>query len=101
MGKPKRRKCVCAGQAERGRSVHLPRVGIVHFAPSRESCEPFCAYYGPRGETCPLTTGLLEVRTLPTLPPVRFMACPAHRQAVEQRVQQFLDEIARLPAVKT
>src|SRR2546430_8363693 len=94
MGRPKRKRCARAG---RGRTVHMPRVGMVHFAPARESKRPFCAYYGPRGETCSTTTGLVEVRALPTLPPVRFMACPVHYKAVEQRVQRFLDEITHLP----
>jgi hypothetical protein len=72
------------------RQVHIPRVGVVQLAPSRESYTPFCAYYGPGGETCSQTTGLVTVWTLPGPPTCAYMACPLHYEAVYQQVQAFL-----------
>jgi hypothetical protein len=70
--------------------VRLPRVGVVQLAPARESRKPFCAYYGPRGETCPRTTDLKMVLMLPGPMAYTYMACPLHYEAVYQRVQIFL-----------
>jgi hypothetical protein len=73
-----------------GRRVRLGRVGVVQLAPARERCTPFCAYYGPAGETCASTTDLKTVWTLPGPPKYRYMACPLHYEAVYRQVQAFL-----------
>ncbi len=71
-------------------TVYFPRVGLVTFSSSRKSSTPFCAYYGPDGETCPQVTELKTVFVLPSVPPVKYMACPLHYDAVDQAVQRFL-----------
>ena len=76
--------------------MHIPSVGPVQLAPARESVTPFCAYYGPRGETCSSTTGLRVVGTLPATPPVKYMACPLHYEAVDQILQRFLSSLEQL-----
>ena len=83
-------------QAMRTHTVRFPRVGFVQLAPSRESTTPFCAYYGPKGEMCSNTTGLETVFTLPSSPPVKYMACPLHYDAVYQMVQTFLTNLEHL-----
>lgn len=77
-------------QRIRTHSTYFPRVGVVQLAPSRESVTPFCAYYGPEGETCVTTTGLKTVFTLPSSLPYAYMACPLHYDAVSDMVQRFL-----------
>jgi len=68
----------------------------VQLSPSRESETPFCAYYGPDGETCAGTTGLETVFMLPSTPAVKYMACPLHYDAVYQMGQAFLARLATL-----
>jgi hypothetical protein len=80
-----------------GRRVRLPRVGIVQLAPARASRTPFCAYYGPAGETCSQTTGLKMVWRLPGPPTCIYMACPRHYEEVHQMVQAFLARLAIVP----
>ncbi len=68
----------------------------VHLAPSRSSTTPFCAYYGPHGETCDVTNDLRWVWRLPGLPgelPRGYMACPRHYAHVEQAVERFLASV--------
>jgi hypothetical protein len=77
-------------QKKKTHTVLVRGVGFVKLAPSRESHTPFCAYYGEGGETCSNTTGLKIVGTLPTVPPVRYMACPVHYDHVRQAMQGFL-----------
>jgi hypothetical protein len=81
MSKPRSR--------QRGQ-VRLARVRVVQLAPARESRTPFCAYYGPAGETCSQTTGLKVVWRLPGPPTYMYMACPLHYVAVQQMVLAFL-----------
>jgi hypothetical protein len=95
MSKPKRSK----GQQQQKQKAHMvcfPHVGLVRLAPSRESKTPFCAYYGPNGETCSEGTELEMVFTLPSTPPVTYFACPLHYDAVYQKVQAFLVRLATL-----
>jgi hypothetical protein len=79
-----------------GRRAYLPRVGVVQLAPSRESTTPFCAYYGPGGETCSQTTGLKTVWRLPGPQTCIYMACPRHYEAVHQQVQAFLARLVNI-----
>ncbi len=79
-----RQKC------RQGRRKRILRVEMVQLAPARESRTPFCAYYGPVGETCLQTTNLKTVLTLPGPPAYVYMACPQHYAAVHQMVQAFL-----------
>jgi hypothetical protein len=79
-----------------GRQERIPRVRMVQLAPSRASLTPFCAYYGPAGETCASTTGLVTVLTLPGPPVYVYMACPRHYEAVQQMVQAFLARLAHM-----
>ncbi len=68
-------------------------VVTVHLAPSRQSTTPFCAYYGPQGQTCSVTDNLRWVWRIPGPPgalPRGYMACPEHYAAVEQAVTRFL-----------
>jgi hypothetical protein len=92
MNKQKRNKSKHQ-QKKKRYTVHLPHVGAVTFAPSRQSMTPFCAYYGPNGETCTEVTELKGVFTLPSTPPVKYFACPLHYQAVYQMVQGFLAKL--------
>ncbi len=65
----------------------------VQLAPSRQSTTPFCAYYGPHGETCSATDNLRWVWQLPGSPGELlrgYMACPDHYAEVEQAVTRFL-----------
>ena len=93
MGKQQRKK---RKQTGRRHMVHIPPVGLVRLAPARESKTPFCAYYGPHGETCSSTTRLSVVRTLPGTPPVQYMACPLHYETVDQIIQRFLTRLEHL-----
>lgn len=77
-------------QKKKKHTVYFPQVGLVILPPSRESPTPFCAYYGPDGQTCSEERGLQEVSTLPCRPPITFLACPLHYEAVHQMVQAFL-----------
>jgi hypothetical protein len=77
-----------------GKQARLRRVGMVQLAPSRASRTPFCAYYGPGGETRCQTTGLKTVFTLPGPPLHVYMACPQHYEAVRRMVQTFLARCA-------
>jgi hypothetical protein len=83
-------------QKKKRYTVRFPSVGLVTFPPSRRSPTPFCAYYGPNGETCTEVTGLEEVFTLPSMPPVKYFACPLHYGAVYQMVQAFLARLGTL-----
>ena len=76
------------------RQVRFLRAGIVQLAPARMSHTPFCAYYGPKGETCPQTVGLKTVWKLPGPPTCIYMACPLHYEAVSQQVRDFLARLA-------
>jgi hypothetical protein len=84
----RRQKC---GQERQARG---PRVGVVQLAPSRVSRTPFCAYYGPGGETCSQSRCLETVFTLPGPPLHVYMACPQHYEAVHRQVQAFLARCA-------
>lgn len=75
---------------KRRRMAYIKRVGVIRFAPARESEYPFCAYHRPDGEICTETTTLVVVGTLPSHPPITYMACPLHYDDVYQRVQAFL-----------
>lgn len=77
-------------------TVHFLHVGLVTFPPSRRSSTPFCAYYGPKGEICSRKTELEIVFILPSIPPVKYMACPLHYEAVNQVVQRFLARMEHL-----
>jgi hypothetical protein len=83
-------------QTQKAHTVRFPHVGLVTFPPSRESKTPFCAYFGPNGETCSEGTELEMVFTLPSTPPVTYFACPLHYDAVYQKVQAFLVRLATL-----
>ena len=89
----KKRKKGKPSQRGKAYTVSFPRVGRVQLAPARESQTPFCAYYGHHGETCSSTTGLEVVATLPSRPPIAYMACPLHYDAVSQIVQTFLEKL--------
>jgi hypothetical protein len=78
------------------RQVCLARVGVVQLAPARENRTPFCAYYGPAGETCPQTTELKTVWRLPGPPTYIYLACPRHYEAVHQMVQAFLARLVNI-----
>ncbi|HZO73468.1 MAG TPA: hypothetical protein VFB60_14810 [Ktedonobacteraceae bacterium] len=91
MGKQKRNK-----SRSKRYTVHLPHMGLVTFPPSRRSSTPFCAYYGPKGETCSQVTELEMVFILPSIPPVKYMACPLHYDAVDQVVQRFIARMEHL-----
>ena len=76
MGKRKRSK-----QTAVRHKVYLPSTdSVITFGPTtrENTTKPFCAYYGPNGETCPVTKGLAVVLSLPSIPPVMVMACPLH-----------------------
>lgn len=66
---------------------------MVELAPSRTSTTPFCAYYGPQGQTCSATTDLRLVGTLPGTPVYHYLACPLHYEAVSQLLQAFLADL--------
>lgn len=74
----------------REHTVNIPQVGFVTLLASRESNKPFCAWYGPNGETCSSTTMLAIVATLAGIPPVGYMACPLHFDEVRQSKERFL-----------
>ena len=78
---------------KKGHRIRVRCLGFVDLAPSRKSMTPFCAYYGPRGETCSNTTMLATVWTMP---PHTYMACPLHYEDVQQQVQRFLDSLEKL-----
>ncbi len=83
-------------QIKKRRTVVMAEVGLVTLCPARESEQPFCAYYGPHGETCS-SVNLLEIAgTLPSLPPIIYMACPLHYDEIHREVQQFLARLAQL-----
>src|SRR5258708_31484545 len=77
-------------QTQKAHTVRFSHVGWVQLAPARESKTPFCAYYGPNGETCAVVRGLERVFTLPSSPPVTYCACPLHYAEVHQKLQVFL-----------
>jgi hypothetical protein len=79
-------------------TVMVAQVGLVTLCPSRESEQPFCAYYGPNGETCASTSMLAIAGMLPSLPPVVYMACPLHYDEIHQTVERFLATLAHLDA---
>ncbi len=83
-------------QKEKRRTVHIPYIGTITLAPSRESTKEFCAYYGPEGETCDVTEKLATVWILPGTPPIKYMACPLHLADVERTVQRFLADLQAL-----
>ena len=83
-------------QIKKRRTVAMPLVGLVTLCPSRESEQPFCAYYGPNGETCACTTLLAVAGTLPSMPPVVYMACPLHYDEIHQTVERFLAALAHI-----
>ncbi|HLH78684.1 MAG TPA: hypothetical protein VKV29_00200 [Chthonomonas sp.] len=83
-------------KSRQGRRARIPRVGVVQLAPARESRTPFCAYYGPGGETCSLTSGLKTVWRLPGPPACIYMACPFHYEVVHQMVQAFLTRLVNI-----
>ncbi len=88
MGKKKRKK-----QTAVRHQVYLPTTDrILTFGPTtRENTEtPFCAYYGPNGETCPVKINLKVVMSLPSVPPVICMACPLHYGIVYKQAEAFL-----------
>jgi hypothetical protein len=89
MSKSKRNKGQ-RPQEQKAHTIRFPHVGLVRLAPSRESKTPFCAYYGPNGETCSEGTEIEVVFTLPCKPAVQYMACPLHYDEVYQKVQAFL-----------
>jgi hypothetical protein len=92
--KKRKRKKGRGNPSGKAHTVYFPRVGrVVRLAPARESTTPFCSYYGPHGETCSSTTGLETVGTLPSYPPVVYMACPLHADVVSQTVQAFLERL--------
>lgn len=92
MSKQKRQN----GKRQKGLSIRVRCLGIVEPAPSRRSMTPFCAYYGPNGETCSDTRMLATVWSIPGMPPCAYMACPLHYDAVRQQVQRFLANVERL-----
>ena len=73
--------------SKQGRKAHTKRY---EQSSTRADTRPFCAYYGPNGETCPVTTGLAMVFSLPTYPSIGYMACPLHYDFVRQQVDEFL-----------
>ena len=78
--------------------AYLPEANaLITFGPTtrQDTKTPFCAYYGRRGETCSITTGLKVVLSLPSIPPTIYMACPLHYGEVYQQTEQFL---ATLPS---
>ncbi len=94
MSKHKRNKG--NNQQQKRHTVHIPHIGTVTLAPSRESMKEFCAYYGPNGETCDETENLTTVRLLSGTPPIQYMACPLHFTDVERTVQRFLADLQAL-----
>jgi hypothetical protein len=83
-------------QPQKKRRTVVMAAGLVTLCPARESEQPFCAYYGPHGETCSSVAMLEIAGTLPSLPPVIYMACPLHYDEVHREVQRFLATLARL-----
>lgn len=97
MSKQKRNRGKPADRlSKKTHTISVPRVGAVELSPSRASTTPFCAYYGPHGETCSNTIGLKMVATLPGIPAYQYMACPLHYDAVYQMVQAFLADLENL-----
>lgn len=80
-------------QNRKGHGIRVRCLGFVDLAPSRKSMIPFCAYYGPNGETCSETRMLASVWTMP---PCTYMACPLHYDDVQQQVQRFLASLEKL-----
>lgn len=71
MSKQKRNRGKPADRlSKKTHTISVPRVGAVELSPSRASTTPFCAYYGPHGETCSNTIGLKMVATLPVFQPI-------------------------------
>lgn len=93
MSKPKHRSQSQQRQGRKRHTLYVPKVGMVELAPSRASTTPFCAYYGPQGQTCSATTGLQLVGTLPDIPVYHYLACPLHYEAVSQMLQAFLADL--------
>ena len=94
MGKKKRQKQTAVRHA-----VYLPKSDkVLIFGPTtrEDTTKPFCAYYGPNGETCPITTGLAVVVSLPSIPPAIFMACPLHYAIVYKQVEEALGTLPEL-----
>lgn len=93
MGKKKRLR-----QTAIRHQAYLPSTeSIITFGPTtrKNTTIPFCAYYGPSGETCSITTGLEVVLSLPSIPPAVFLACPFHYDTVRKQAEAFL---ATLPS---
>jgi hypothetical protein len=78
---------------KKGLRIRMRCLGLVELAPSRKSMTPFCAYYGPNGETCSETRMLTTVWSMP---PHTYMACLLHYDAVQQQVQRFLTDLEQL-----
>lgn len=72
-------------------------IKAVQLSPSRKGYTPFCAYYGPNGETCSETDDLQTVLRIPGKPPVEFRACPRHYEDVSKKVQAFLTLLSQPP----
>jgi hypothetical protein len=83
-------------QSRKRLRIRVHCLGCVELAPSRRSMTPFCAYYGPNGETCSDTSMLATVWSIPGIPPCAYLACPLHYDAVQQQVQWFLASVERL-----
>jgi hypothetical protein len=81
---------------KKGPRIRLRCLGFVELASSRRSMTPFCAYYGPNGETCSQTRRLATVWTLPSIPPYTYLACPLHYEAVQQQVQRLRTSLEKL-----
>ncbi len=88
MSKPKRKK-----QTAVRHQAYLPQTDqTITFGPTtrQNTTTPFCAYYGPNGETCPVTVNLQVAFYLPSVPPVACMACPLHYGIVYKQGEAFL-----------
>ncbi len=72
------------------------KASVIHLTSSRHSTTPFCAYYGPHGETCNSTNELAwvwRIPGMPGMPPLGYMACPHHYTDVEETVKRFLASV--------
>ena len=90
------KKKKCKQRAVR-HNVYLPRTNkVIIFGTTKreDTTKPFCAYYGANGEICPATTGLEVVLSIPSIPPVRFLACPLHYGIVYKQTEELRKNIS-------
>jgi hypothetical protein len=69
----------------------------VQPTPSRAEDQPFCAYFGPKGEKCTNTTEVQPVLTLKGFATLMWMACPQHRAEVHKLALNFVQRCQLQP----